>query len=199
MDYKKGEVKFKGLKFSWNLITTEKGTNGEYEVFNIEIEKDGIKIRQEFNNSIMENKISELMKLYPNYKTMDFIQFRNHLRTSVCKMWGGYDKGIDDKTKIKNFKEFNKKRIWWLLLSIITDFSNYIEFEEGFSWFCANYGYDEDSRKAEDIYKKCLDYFNKIETLKLSDEQRKYFINEVSQETNLFCHKDLNKIIEEQY
>ena len=41
---------------------------------------------------------------------------------------------------------------------------------ESFEYFCANYGYDEDSRKAEKIYKAVVKEFNNMNRLFTSEE-----------------------------
>lgn len=185
MTYKQGSLNFKDLIFSWKLITSVKDEHGEHEVFNIEIEKDGVKIRQEFNNSVMEFDISKKIE-YCLKEKMIFPQARDIIRP---KMWGGYDKDINEKGKIKSYVELDLKRVYNLLYSIINDFSRYIEFLDTnptFKDFCSNFGYDEDSRKSEKIYNSCIDYYNKIKTLNLSSDQISYFIDEVDRETETF-------------
>jgi hypothetical protein len=43
--------------------------------------------------------------------------------------------------------------------------SDYSVVDESFEDFCANFGYDEDSRKAEKIYKQCVKNGKKLERL----------------------------------
>jgi len=199
MRYEKGNILLKGLKFNWNLITQEKGENNKYhEVFNIEIEnlKFKNKIRVEFGNSIMEAEISNKIE-YAFKNKFPFIQLRDYIRPN---MWAGYDEDLNNK-KIRNLNGLYQKRIYWLLLGVIIDFSSYINFEDytpTFNYFCDEFGYDKDSRKAENIYKKCGDYAEKIRSLNLSKEQEEYFLNEARSETDIFI-KDLKEEIQKQY
>lgn len=193
--YKEGSLKFNGLVFIWKYITTESDKNGEHEVFNIEVfnPQNKKKIRQEFHNSIIECGISQKIERYKNLYS--FSEFFNLIRP---KMWAGYDENLQGK-KIKSFKELDKKRIWWLMLSVLIDFSENIEVGENFYEFCDSFGYDRDSREAENIYKKVIDYKEKIRSLELTEKQERYFLKVVRQEKDQFTDKDLTKATEDQY
>lgn len=186
MKYEKGELNFKDLKFSWKLTHTKKGEHGEHEVFKIEISNGENTLFQEFNNSVMENDISKKLKNY----VFSFKELRP-------KMWAGYDEDLNNKKM--TLKEFSKKRIYWLLYGVINDFSGYIEIDYySFKEFWDNFGYDEDSKKAEKIYFSCLEYYNKIQGLILNQEQREYFLNVVRSEEEEF-NKLIKKEIQNQY
>jgi hypothetical protein len=190
MKYEKGELQFKGLNFSWNLITTEKGEYGEYEVFNFEVEHKEVKIRQEFKNSVMECEISRKLNLNKPYSSRI-----KELRPKMC---GGYDKDLDDKTPLQ-IRNFDRKRVYWLLYSFIQDFSNYVEWDLfDFKEFCSSYGYEEDSLKALKIHSSCIEYYREINTLNLTEEQREYFLEVVRSEEEEF-NKEVKFQIKEQY
>jgi len=185
MKYEKGEMNFKGLNFSWELTHTKKGERGENEVFKIQISNGDKTIFQEFNNSIMEKELSENIKLSKS-KSYDCGFSVKDVRP---KMWAGYDEDLNNKKM--TLKEFDKKRIYWLLYGIINDFSGYIEIDYySFKDFCDCFGYEENNRKHEEIYKSCLKYYDAIQTLNLNQEQREYFLNVVRAE-----EEDFNKLI----
>ena len=73
---------------------------------------------------------------------------------------------------------------------------NYFEDLSSFSWFCSNFGYDEDSRTAESIFKSCQDYQSKLLSLNLNKEFLKYLEEHVQQETENF-KEDIIKAVEE--
>ena len=180
--YNNNEIIVKDIIFKISLNRTEENR----EIFNIEITNkingNTIKIN-DFGNSIMDYNLSLEIK--------DFILNKNKYNNSydwflknskAIKGWGGY-------SDCKNLKELNEKRIKYLQYGVVVDFSVYIDFLEEnpvFEEFCSNYGYEEDSRKAEDTYKKCLAYYSKIYKLRLTKEQKDYFQNVVRTEKEEF-------------
>lgn len=199
MKYEEGTLNFQGLTISWKLITTETENGKTHEVFNIEFQNGKEKIRQEFHNSIMEFELSE--KLKDARERMSYTEFLKAINSGFFRphMWAGYDEDLNEK-KLRGFDNLIKKRLWWFLYSVINDFSMYIDYNDyyDFNWFCDCYGYDKDSRKAEQIHNSCINYHEKISSLNLSEKQRDYFLNESNQETQKFSD-DLKKAILEQY
>jgi len=193
LEYGNFEAEFKGLVFRVKLITTAKEIlkDKENEVFNVEVEHKGNKIRYEFNNSVMEKEISDLLKEWlktNKYPSRDIKGFK--MLISKKFMWGGYD-------KVKTFKELEKERAFNLLYSVLVDLAYYMDFSEinpRYADFCENFGYDEDSRKAEKIYNKCLEMESKVLSLGITERQKEYFKNQVATETDKF-NKDLRKAL----
>jgi hypothetical protein len=203
MKYKEGEIILnkiqEGFKVRWVICGTTKAFNQkeECEKLNIEITNGKNKIDYTFYNSIMESQISDLLTLYK--MPSDFVRFREHLRMSICKMWAGYDEDLNEK-KISTYREFDKKRIWWLIYEVLNDLSGSFNFSEEsptFEDFCDCFGYDKDSRTAERIYKKLLEQEQKAKSLNISEEGLKYFLEEVHQETEGFSNYLKNQINEQ--
>jgi len=195
------KVNFKGLVFEVKLLD-DKATfpnidnKDVCEEFKINISRtptSGTKeksISFKFYNSIMEREISEHLKLnllqYPK-GTLKIKEFKGFMRR---KMWGGYD-------EVKNLKQLTEKRIYFLLYSVINSLSMDRTTEtDSFKFFCDNFGYDEDSRKAEKIFKAVQEQKEKIESLNLTEEQIKYLDEEANQETDKFS-EDVLKAIQE--
>lgn len=180
MKYEQGELNFKDVVFKWRLSHTEKDKHGEHEVFHLQIQNGDEVICQNFNNSIMENEISKKIK-------SSVVRSIKEIRP---KMWAGYDEDLNDKP-LKIGKEFTQKRIYWLLYGVINDFSNYIEIDYySFNEFCDLFGYNNDSIESENTYKKCTSYYEDINTLNITSDQRKYFLDVVRSE-----EEDFNKLI----
>lgn len=138
------------------------------------------KISFKFYNSQMEREISKYLNEL-GYVAYNNRQFKEWM--SYRFMWGGYD-------KVKNRTELIKERIRNLLYSVI----NCVARDRGedlssFSWFCSIFGFDEDSRNAERIYKECQVMQDKINSLQLSDKQIKFFDEEANQETDKFSEE----------
>lgn len=184
--YEEGMIKLKGLKISWrfldNVIPKNWDSKQEIEQFRIKIQNGDKKESFDFYNSIMEKEISDKLKenkkgYYQNWRQL-FLFIRP-------KMWGGYD---DAK---KNYQTFVKKRIWWLLSSalnsIMRDGFKFSEYSgSSFDWFCDNFGYDKDSRKAEKIFKACQEMEEQLKNLDFNKEQSIYIENQIMQKTDLF-------------
>lgn len=199
MKYEHFKINFKGLVIEVKLIDNEAtfpntDSRALIEEFKVKITNKETSIGYLFYNSVMERQISEFLK---NNRTKGFqysniAEFKRYISRTFS--WGGYD-------DVKNNKELTNKRIWWLLLGILVDLQSYIKFSEysgsDFDWFCDNFGYDKDSRKAEKIYREMQDMEKKVNSLKLSEEQENYLINEVQQETDKFS-KELKKAIEQE-
>lgn len=61
---------------------------------------------------------------------------------------------------------------------IISDaLSGIYSFEE----FCAELGYDEDSRRAEKIHKACIDTYNRVSALGISDDEMYSIVNDINE------------------
>jgi len=191
IQYEHFKVHFKGLiievKLLDDMATFPNSENkGFCEEFKIIITNKDKTISYKFYNSIMEKEISDIIKLYKN---INFSQMKRHLKQKPLKMWGGYD-------KVKNTTELNKERVFNLLYGVLNCFASDKETEtESFKFFCEDFGYDEDSIKAEKIFKAVLEMKAKIYDLKLNPKQEKYFDEEAGQETEKF-KQDVYKSIE---
>ncbi len=186
--YKNCEVTLKNLNFKVSLLDTEKEEYGEVELFKVEVTNilNGKSfLYRNFKNSVMEKKISDYLKEFSSQGIKNFKSFMN------SQHWSGYD-------KIHYFQELDKKRVEYLLYSVIQDFSFYVnmsDYETTFENFCDNYGYERDSIKAFKIYQECLNFERKIKGLNLSEEQENFLINEVRSEEESF-NEELKKELE---
>lgn len=178
---------FQGLSFEFKLIDSEKWKNDkeESENFKITITNGERTITYIFHNSIMEKKISDYLNNlgYVGYNNRQFREWFKRF------MWGGYD-------DVKNLKQLINKRCYYLAYGVLNDFATYINWIDSnrtFKEFCEMFGYNKDSREAEKIYRECLELYEKVESLKLSEKQEQYFLNEANQETNKFS-KDVEKL-----
>lgn len=187
MKYEHFRVKFKGVMIEVKLLddnaifpnSVEKRNVEEFKVILTYKDKS---IDYKFYNSIMEREISQFIK---NNRVKGF-QNQNIkvLKQHVFKFWSGYD-------DCNNIKALIEKRIFYLLYSILNTLSLDISMDlSSFSWFCSNFGYDEDSRNAERIYKECQLIQEKLNSLNFDEDFLKYLEEEAGQETDKF-HKDV--------
>lgn len=166
--YKEFETVLNQMEFKIKLLDTEETETFKVTVTNLENKK--TMSYKNFQNSIMEREISQILNDYKNTPST-FHQTMIHLKQKPLKMWGGYDRGIH------SFKELDLKRRYYLFYGIVNDLSRYVNFSEEtptFKDFCDIFGYDEDSRKAEQIFKDCLEFESKIKSLWLTDKQKEY-------------------------
>lgn len=191
--YEHFKVNFKGLIIDVRLLDDKATSPNQEEIkdfceeFKISITNKDKTISYKFYNSIMEREISDIIKLYN--KDLNFSQMRQHLKQKPLKMWAGYD-------KIKSFKELNRERAFHLLYSVLNCLSLDKNTEtESFKFFCHEFGYDEDSIKAERIYKAVQELKAKIYDLRLTEGQERYLDEEVNQETDKF-KQDVYKAID---
>jgi hypothetical protein len=194
MKYEHFKINFKGLEFEVKLLDSEaffpnslKEDKKAYcEEFKVIVKNKNKEINFKFYNSQMEREISKYLN------ELGYIKYHNPTFKSYMKrfMWGGYD-------KVKNRDDLIKQRIINLFYSIINDMAfNYFEDLISFSWFCNNFGYDEDSRTAETIFKNCQDFQSKLLSLDFSKEFLKYLEEHAQQETDKF-KEDIIKAVEE--
>lgn len=191
--YEHFKVNFKGLVIEVKLLDNqanfpESDNKDLCEEFKIIITNGNKTINYKFYNSIMEREISEHLKLnlqqYPT-GTLKIKEFKSFMGR---QMWAGYD-------RVKNLKELNRERVYYLLYGVLNCFESDKNTEtESFKFFCDNFGYEEDSRKAERIFKAVQELKEKIETLNLTEEQNIYFNEEVQQETDKFSKDVYNAI-----
>lgn len=182
--YEHFKVEFKGLvieiKLLDNKATFPNSDNKDLcEEFKISVTHKDKTISYKFYNSVMEREISDILanEIY----TINWSQTKQYLKTRPLKMWGGYDEDL------KSSKTLEYARIKHLLYSVLNCFALDKETEtESFKFFCDNFGYDEDSIKAEKIYKAVLEMKAKIYDLKLTEKQETYFNEEANQETDKF-------------
>jgi hypothetical protein len=189
--YEHFNFKFKGLDFEIKLIDDcSYFPNSEeikpVEEFKIIVKNKDKEINYKFYNSIMEREISQILK--ENLKKYHFSQVKRLLKDRPLKMWGGYD-------KINTFSDFDLRRMEHLSYSVLNCFALDKETEtDDFKFFCDNLGYNEDSIKALNIFSEVVKLKRKILSLNLTEEQEKYFNEEVNQETETF-NNDLKKAI----
>lgn len=194
-------IKFKGLDFEVKLLddsalfpnSLKEDKTAFCEEFKVNIKKkclSGAKDKEisfKFYNSQMEREISKYLN------DLGYVKYHNPTFKSWVSSrfsWGGYD-------KVKNREDLIKQRIINLFYSILNDMAfNYFEDLTSFSWFCSNFGYDEDSRTAERIFKDCQEYQEKLLSLNLDEEFKKYLEEEAQQETDKF-KEDIIKAVEE--
>lgn len=206
--YEHFKINFKGLEFEVKLLDSEaffpnnlkENKKAFCEEFKVIINKkclSGAKDKEisfKFYNSQMEREISQILK-DKNNKSL-FI-FSNILSIRAFKklmtkrfMWGGYD-------KVKDTNDLTKERIISLFYSILNDIAfNYFNELTNFKDFCDTFGYDEDSRTAETIYKNCQDFQSKLLSLNLDKTFLKYLEEHAQQETDKF-KEDIIKAVEE--
>jgi hypothetical protein len=190
-EYIKSEIVFKDLKFNISLNVIE-DKNEVFKVVITNLNNNRQIMIDNFKNSIMEYNLTQEIKEYEilKFSKRQKYPFSYFLKNCISlKGWGGYD-------QVKSLKELDQARTFNLIYSILNDFSRYVDFLEGnlsFKEFCDNFGYDEDSIKAKEIYKSCLSYYEKIVSLYLTKEQKQYFLNEAQQETDQF-NKDLKAV-----
>lgn len=195
MKYENFKINFKGVLFEVKLLdddalfpnSLKKDKKAFCEEFKVIVTNGEKKINFKFYNSQMEREISKYLK------DLGYMKYHNPTFKSWVSnsfMWGGYD-------KVKSREDLIKQRIINLFYSIINDMAfNYFEDLSSFSWFCSNFGYDEDSRTAESIFKSCQDYQSKLLSLNLNKEFLKYLEEHVQQETENF-KEDIIKAVEE--
>ena len=193
MNYEKGEIRLKDIVVSWILVDSDSVRFGDKptEEFKFKIKNDLNKksLTFDFNNSIMEREISEKIKEWNINTPQKYSQYKQQLRS---QLWGGYDK--------LDFTQFKRKRIYYLVYGAINSFfSDGYEFSEyngiTFEWFCKSLGYDEDSRKAEQIYNTLKKQEKDLENLQLSDDFNKYIEDEIRQESDKYSN-DLKLILD---
>lgn len=200
--YEHFKVKFKDLDIEVKLLdnkatfpnTAKKDFIGFCEEFKVIMKNKDKEITYKFYNSIMEREISDALNnkdnvyLYNHGFMLNLKGFREFMNK---KRWGGYD-------KIKSVKELTQERILNLIYSILNSFEMDRNTETlDFYDFCDSFGYDKDSRTAEKVYNAVIDFKIQARSLNLTDNQDKYFNEEVSQETEKF-NQDLRKAIIEQ-
>jgi len=190
--YEHFKVNFKGLVFEVKLLddsATFSNSNNKdlVEEFKVIVTNGEKSISYKFYNSIMEREISSIIKLYN--KNLNFSQLKIHLKQKPLKMWGGYD-------EVRNFKQLTETRIYNLLYSIINSFGSDMDIEtDDFKFFCDSFGYDEDSRTAEKIFNASIEFKQKVNTLKLSENQINYLRDIAGREEKPF-KEDVLKAIE---
>lgn len=192
--YKNCEATLKDINFKVSFRSLETDEDGKREMFNVSITnlKNNKTINiNNFGNSIMEYNLSQDLDHFLKNRFDYNNSFKWFLKN--CKSlrgWGGYD-------KIESVKELETKRAYYLLYSVINDFSQYINFLEeniSFDEFCSNFGYNEDSQKDYKVYEECLKYYNNICKLWLNEEQNQYFNDIVRSEDKQYSI-DLKKVL----
>lgn len=195
--YLKGNVTFKDIKVTWQKIDNVIAFDNKEltEKFYFTLSYNNVKISFDFYNSIMERQISDIMEMHGILESFCMPQFKQTVYTELKRrplnMWGGYD-------KLRDLKAFQNKRIYYLLYgalhSFFLDSFNFSDYNPTFKDFCFNYGYDEDSIKANKIYKKCIKQVEKLKKLKLSDKLLKYIEENIMQETDKYS-KDISEVL----
>lgn len=134
-------------------------------------------ISYKFYNSIMEREISKALGMHNKNTAWGLIKGQ---LANVLKGWGGYDKHM------ANFTKFSQQRIFNLAYAILNNFANDMQEIYSFDDFCSNFGYEQDSIKAKKIFDSYAELQAKIESLKLTEKQRDFFINVVATEEEDF-------------
>lgn len=199
MKYENFSFNFKGLEFEVKLLDNSatfpnSDDNTLHEEFKVIVKNGDKQISYKFYNSNMEREISELLN---NKKDGVIWGYNGNFRIMAFKkymdkehMWGGYD-------DIKSFEELEKERIFNLAYSILTSFVLDMNTDtSSFKEFCSTFGYNEDSRQDERIFNAVIENKEKIESLKLTKEQKKFLNNEVERETEEF-NKYLREILKD--
>jgi hypothetical protein len=146
-------------------------------VINVQMGQEVKAINYKFYNSIMEREISKALGMHNKNTAWGLIKGQ---LANVLKGWGGYDKHM------ANFTKFSQQRIFNLAYSILNCFANDMQQINSFPEFCDTYGYEQDSIKAKKIFDSYAELQAKIESLKLSEKQRDFFINVVAIEEEDF-------------
>jgi hypothetical protein len=145
--YKNGIISIKGNKdifFKWLYLGKRKASfnDTETDTFNISVLYDGLKSDFKFYNSISETEITQKL----SHQKRFFADTTGVLKILRPKTWGGYD-------NIKTLQDFKNKRVYYLVYGFVNCFFNDLLSEtDTFKNFCDSYGYDENSRKAYEIY-----------------------------------------------
>lgn len=192
LKYEHFKIKFLNLDWEIKLLddcTTFPNSDNKNlcEEFKIIVTNGDKTISYKFYNSSMEKQISDILKQHN--KNLSWGLIKSSLKTNLLRMWGGYDKDL------KNNKTLEYARIKHLFYSVLNCFAQDMTTDlSSFSWFCSNFGYHEDSRKAEKIFNECVTMQDKIKSLNLNKEQIKYLEDEAQQETNDFKEDVYNTI-----
>ena len=172
LKYEHFKINFIGLDFEVKLLDNEavfpnSKDNKKIEQFKVILTHKERIINFNFYNSIMEREISKNLKLNLEQYPKGILKIRDFRAYMKKQMWGGYD-------KVKNLKELTETRIYYLLYGIINSFAMDRTTEtDNFKFFCDNFGYDEDSRKAEKIYKAVLEEYKNVKMLWTDEEIKK--------------------------
>lgn len=134
-------------------------------------------ITYKFYNSIMEREISKALGMHNQNTAWGLIKGQ---LANVLRGWSGYDKHM------ANFTKFRQQRIFNLAYSILNCFAKDMQQINSFPEFCDTYGYEQDSIKAKKIFDFYAELQAKIESLKLTEKQRDFFINVVATEEEDF-------------
>jgi len=191
--YEHFKVNFKGLIIEVKLLDDSanfpNSENKDFcEEFKISITHKEKTISYKFYNSVMERQISHILKEHSK-SFNNWALVKSLLKSRPLKMWGGYDKDL------KNSKSLEIARAKHLLYGVLNCLAFDKETEtESFKFFCDSFGYNEDSIKAEKIFKAVLEMKAKICDLKLTEEQEKYLNEEANQETDKFKEEVYNAI-----
>ena len=102
---------------------------------------------------IVENK---------NWNNQKVYAFRLEITSKDFKTSFLYYKGLGLENKA-TFKEIAR--------AILRDFKDYKDFENNFSSFCLEFGYDETSQQAKNIFRLLESNYNKLLTIKNSKEK----------------------------
>lgn len=190
LKYENFKIEFKGILFEIKRLDdmahfpNDNNKKNFCEEFKVIVTYKDKSIEYKFYNSVMEQQISKGIEMYKGKMSESQI-----IKLVRPKMWAGYD-------ECKNLKSLTEKRIYYLLYSIINCMSNDLTNDlSSFSWFCSNYGYDEDSITANNIYRECQIMKSKLLSLHLDSDIIKYLEEEAGQESETFSN-DILKAIE---
>lgn len=189
LKYEHFKINFKGLIFDIKLIDNEANfpntdDKKPIEQFKVSVYNGNKKISYNFYNSQMEKEISDYLNnlRYLSYSNKEFKEWFKRFS------WGGYD-------DVKNKRDLTNKRIYHLFYSIINTFAgNENDDYSSFNFFCDNFGYEKDSRRAEKIFNECVELQEKIYSLCIDGKIIKYLREEANQETDKFS-KDIKEAI----
>ena len=192
LKYEHFKVNFKGLNIEVKLLDNNavfpnSEDKNAVEEFKVLITYKGKTMNFKFYNSQMEKGISDYLNEL-GYMAYNNKQFKSFVSSKFS--WGGYD-------DVKNRTDLIHERIYNLLYSIINSFANDNNADlSSFSFFCDNFGYDNDSIKARTIYNQLQEQQEKFFNLGIDEKLKTYLFEIAGQEEKPF-EEDVKKAIEQ--
>jgi hypothetical protein len=131
-----------------------------------------------FKKFIVTAKLEETGVKFPNTDEKDQM-LHNHFIVTVKNENGSidfdwYGSYNDHKNNVTELDKSNLKD------ALHSFFSDTIAGNMDFKEFCSEFGYDEDSRKAEKIYNACGDLFEKTEILGITTHDLYDYVNKLN-------------------
>ncbi|MDX9827190.1 MAG: hypothetical protein RBT73_05535 [Spirochaetia bacterium] len=145
------------IEFSYQIMGVSKFFDSDTVprlTLEITLSRKGKEISFPYGASLNDTETYELRRTRPHYGRTQYrgkyFELGSQLHSALARDW----------------KEFETSLLYSILSSISAEYDTSPIFKE----FCADFGYDEDSRKAFSLWQRCLEHAQKLQTLFTPEE-----------------------------